>query len=881
MQGTNPQPIRREDYRVPDFLIDEVDLDFDLREDGTTVRSLLKVRRNPASADTSAPLALDGEELQLVSLALDGGPLGANRYQLDAERLVIRDVPDAFELAVTTEIQPHRNTALSGLYVSGGNYCTQCEAEGFRRITFFPDRPDVMARYKTRIAADKARYPVLLSNGNPDGSGDLPGGRHWARWVDPFPKPSYLFALVAGDLKALEDGFTTRSGREVALRIFVRAEDLEKCGHAMESLKRAMAWDEEAFGREYDLDLFMIVAVSDFNFGAMENKGLNIFNTKYVLAKPETATDADYLAIEGVVAHEYFHNWTGNRITCRDWFQLSLKEGLTVFRDQEFSSDMNSRAVKRIADVRRLRAAQFPEDAGPTAHPVRPDSYIAIDNFYTPTVYEKGAEVIRMMHTLLGTERFRAGMDLYFERHDGQAVTCEDFVRAMEDASGVDLAQFRLWYAQAGTPEIEIDEHWDEAAKALDLVVRQKVPPTPGQPQKRPMVIPLAAALLDDAGSELPLRLNGENQGQTGTRVLPVCSAEERFRFDGLPQRPAVSLLRGFSAPVRLKPLPRERLAFLFAHDSDPFARWEAGQQLATSLLLEMAAAWRSGATAALDPAFIDAVGRTLADPRLDAAFRAEAITLPSEAFLADQMEVADPEAVHRAREQARAAIASALDDALTAAYEAHREPGPYRIDPAAMGRRALKNAALSYLAAPGAHRRGLALAVAQYRAGGNMTDVLAALSLLADRSEPERDGAFAEFYERWREEPLVIDKWFALQATSRLPDTLERVRRLLQHPAFTYANPNRVYALIASFAAANPVRFHADDGSGYRFLADQVLLIDPRNPQVASRILIPLGRWRRQAALRQAFMKGELQRILAAPQLSKQTYEIASKALT
>ncbi|HVG82245.1 MAG TPA: aminopeptidase N [Methylomirabilota bacterium] len=880
MSSTSPQPIRREDYRVPDFLIDEVDLDFDLRDDGTTVRSRLMVRRNPAARDGSAPLSLDGEELGLTSVAIDGKPLGPDHYRLEAERLVIPEVPDRFELAVTTEIQPHKNSALSGLYVSGGNYCTQCEAEGFRRITFFADRPDVMARYTTRIAADKARYPVLLANGNPDGAGDLPGGRHWARWVDPFPKPSYLFALVAGDLKALEDRFTTRSGREVTLRIFARAEDLDKCGHAMASLKKAMRWDEEVYGREYDLDLFMIVAVSDFNFGAMENKGLNIFNTKYVLAKPETATDADYLAIEGVVAHEYFHNWTGNRITCRDWFQLSLKEGLTVFRDQEFSSDMNSRAVKRIADVRRLRAAQFPEDAGPTAHPVRPDSYIAIDNFYTPTVYEKGAEVIRMMHTLLGPEGFRAGMDLYFERHDGQAVTCEDFVKAMEDASGADLRQFRLWYAQAGTPEIEVKERWDEAAKALELTVRQTVPPTPGQPDKEPMAIPLALGLIDRRGADLRVRLEGENAGVEGTRVLPLRKAEERFRFAGLAERPAPSLLRGFSAPARLKPLGRDRLMFLFAKDSDPFARWEAGQQLAASLLTEMAQLWRGGGDPAFDPGFIEAIAATLTDGKLDPAFRAEAIALPSEAFLADQMEVADPEAIFMAREGARRAIAARLSPLLMEAYEANREQGPYRVDPQSVGRRALKNAVLSYLAAPGGAPQGLELATRQYRTGGNMTDVLAALALLADRPEPERQTAFADFYERWRDEALVIDKWFALQAMSRLPDTIERVRALLGHPAFTYGTPNRVYALIANFGAANPVRFHSQDGSGYRFLADQVLVLDPRNPQVASRIVTPLARWRRQAPERQELMKAELRRILATRRLSKHTYEIASKGL-
>ena len=880
MSQNTPQPIRREDYRVPDFLIERVDLDFDLREDGTIVSSRLSVRRNPDSADQAAPLALDGEDLKLVSLALNGEALGDSGYRLERERLVIPEVPERFELAVVTEIAPHRNTTLQGLYVSQGNFFTQCEAEGFRRITFFLDRPDVMARYTTTITAEAARYPVLLSNGNPDDSGKLEGGRHWARWVDPFPKPSYLFALVAGDLVPLEDSFVTRSGRKVTLRIYVRREDLDKCGHAMASLKKAMAWDEEVFGREYDLDLFMIVAVSDFNFGAMENKGLNIFNTKYVLAQPETATDADYLGIEGVVAHEYFHNWTGNRITCRDWFQLSLKEGLTVFRDQEFSSDMNSRAVKRIADVRRLRAAQFPEDAGPTAHPVRPDSYIAIDNFYTPTVYEKGAEVVRMIRTLIGPECFRAGMDLYFERHDGQAVTCEEFVKAMEDASGVELKQFRRWYAQAGTPELAIEERWDEAGHALDLTIRQSVPPTPGQPDKAPMVIPLAMGLLDQDGSAMPAPLEGENAAQAGARVLAVTEAEQRFRFPGLARRPVPSLLRGFSAPVRLKPPTRDRLLFLFAHDDDPFARWDAGQQLASALLLEIASAARRGERFALDPAFIEAFAATLADERLDPAFKAEAIGLPSEAYLADQMDVADPQSVFEAREAARATLAAELGDRLRPLYAALAEAGPYSIAPTAMGRRSLKNAALSYLAAPQAGAGGLELLLRQFRSGGNMTDVLAALALLADRPEPVREAAFSEFYERWQNEPLVVDKWFALQAMSRLPDTVERVRQLLKHPAFTYGTPNRVYALIANFGAGNPVRFHAPDGSGYRFVTDQVLTLDPKNPQVASRLIAPLARWRRQAKERQDLMRGELRRMLDFPQLSKHSFEIASKAM-
>ncbi len=591
-----PRPVRLDEYRPPDFLIDTVDLVFELGDSDTRVKSRLRIRRNPESSDRSAALQIDGEELALVSLALDGEPLGPNRYELRAEGgLILADVPDAFSLDVEARISPETNTALSGLYVSGGNFCTQCEPEGFRRITYFVDRPDVMARYTTTIIAEKARFPVLLSNGNPVEHGETGDGRHWAKWVDPHPKPSYLFALVAGDLVAVPDHFTTRSGKEVALAIWVRRGDEDKCGHAMASLKKAMRWDEDVFGLEYDLDVFNIVAVSDFNMGAMENKGLNIFNTRYVLAKPETATDTDYQNIEAVIAHEYFHNWTGNRVTCRDWFQLSLKEGLTVFRDQEFSADQGSRAVRRIAEVRTLRAIQFPEDDGPLAHPVRPDSYIRIDNFYTPTVYNKGAELVRMIHTLIGKEGFRRGMDLYIRRHDNHAATIEDFVAAMQDAGGVDLSQFKRWYEQAGTPEITIEDRWDAATRAYELTAQQKVPSTPGQPDKSPMLIPLAMGLIGPDGAELPTRLEDEVASRIGTRVLPLAEAQQSFVFVDVPAPPVPSLLRGFSAPVKLKDVPIDRLKFLAVHDTEPFARWEAGQQVATKILLDRISAHQHG----------------------------------------------------------------------------------------------------------------------------------------------------------------------------------------------------------------------------------------------------------------------------------------------
>ncbi len=876
-----PNPVRLADYQPPAFLIDTVDLTFELGEAETRVKSRLAVRRNPAAADPAAPLELDGDALELVSVALDGERLGSNRYRLTSEGgLVVEDVPDAFALEIETRIDPQDNTALSGLYVSGGNFCTQCEPEGFRRIAYFVDRPDVMARYTVTIVADKGRCPVLLSNGNPAGSGEAEKGRHWAKWVDPHPKPSYLFALVAGDLVAVRDRFTTRSGREVALAIWVRRGDEDKCGHAMASLKKAMEWDEEVFGLEYDLDVFNIVAVSDFNMGAMENKGLNIFNTRYVLAKPETATDTDYQNIELVIAHEYFHNWTGNRVTCRDWFQLSLKEGLTVFRDQEFSADQGSRAVKRIGEVRTLRAIQFPEDDGPLAHPVRPESYIRIDNFYTPTVYNKGAELVRMIHTLVGKDGFRRGMDLYISRHDNHAATIEDFVAAMQEAGGVDLGRFKLWYAQAGTPEITVEDHWDAASRSYELNVEQKVPPTPGQPQKSPMLTPLAIGLLDADGGELPTRLAGESESRAGTRVLALSEERQIFRFVDLPTEPVPSLLRGFSAPVKLKGVPLDRLKFLAVHDPEPFARWEAGQEVATRALLDRVEALRGGrAPAPLDPDLVAATRRTLAEAARDPALAAEALALPSEAFLADQMAVVDVEAVHRARETARGEIGRALAAEFAAAYQGLADPGAYRIDGGSIGRRALRNASLAYVAAADPEK-GAALAKAQFDAAANMTDVLAALAVLADLDRPERPAALARFFAAWAHDPLVVDKWFSLQARSSLPDTPARVQALTEHPAFERKNPNRVRALVGAFAQGNQVRFHDASGAGYVFLAGEVVAVDATNPTTAARLVQPLCAWRRHDPARQALMQRELERILATPNLSKNTYEMASKSL-
>ncbi len=876
-----PTPTLLADYRPPDFVIDAAELVFTLGEDETRVASHLTVRRNPAAANAKAPLRLDGEELELISIALDGAALASDRYRIEPGcKLTIFDPPDTFTLDIAVRLKPQLNTALSGLYTSGGNFCTQCEAEGFRRITWFLDRPDVSARYSVRIEADKARYPILLSNGNPAETGDLSGGRHFATWVDPHPKPSYLFALVAGDLVALEDSFTTSSGREVALAIWVRRGDEDKCAHAMASLKASMKWDEETYGLEYDLDVFNIVAVSDFNMGAMENKGLNVFNTRYVLAKPDTATDTDYENIEAVIGHEYFHNWTGDRVTCRDWFQLSLKEGLTVFRDQQFSADMGSEAVCRIADIRALRAAQFPEDAGPLAHPVQPQSYLRIDNFYTATVYNKGAELIRMMHTLLGRDGFRRGMDLYIQRHDNSAATIPDFVSAMQDASGIDLGEFSRWYHQAGTPEITVEDRYDPESRIFELTVSQKTPPTPGQPDKAPVTVPLAMGLIGQNGDEMPTRLDGEPAAQEGTRLLVCNQPRQTFRFVDVAAQPVPSLLRGFSAPVKLAGVSLNRFKFLAIHDTDPVARWDAGQRAATAVLLERVALWRAGKPLPpLDGDLVAAMRHTLADAARDPAFAAEALLLPGEMTLADEMVVVDVEGIHAVREEARAAIASALATALGEAYRNLGDLGPYRTDGAAIGKRALRNVCLGYLSA-GHPEGGARLAKVQFDAQQNMTDVLAALSVLTDIDCAERAEALDAFYRRWQDDPLVVDKWFALQARSSLPGTIAAVRALTAHPAFTRSNPNRLRALIGTFSQGNQLHFHDASGAGYAFLADEVLALDPDNPQVAARIVQPLGQWRRFDPARQALMKAALQRIHDRPGLSANTFEMVSKSL-
>ncbi|CAA9225933.1 MAG: Membrane alanine aminopeptidase N [uncultured Acetobacteraceae bacterium] len=875
---TPPRTTHRLDYRPPAFLVDSADLQFDLDPAATVVRACLVLRRNPQAEDRHAPLRLDGEGLTLLGIKVDGAPLPDTHYTVGEDgSLTIPNPSDILMLETEVRIAPEKNTEFSGLYTSGGNFYTQCEAEGFRRITFFPDRPDVMTRFTVTLSADKARCPVLLSNGNPAGAGEGADGRHWARWDDPHPKPSYLFALVAGALVAVSDYFTTKSGRDVVLNIWVRAGDEDRCAYAMDSLKRSMKWDEEVYGLEYDLDVFNIAAVSDFNMGAMENKGLNVFNTKYVLAKPETATDGDYQGVETVIAHEYFHNWTGNRVTCRDWFQLSLKEGLTVFRDQQFSGDQGSRAVKRIRDVRGLRAAQFPEDAGPMAHPVRPDSYIEIDNFYTPTVYQKGAEVVRLLHTRIGPEAFRRGMDLYVERHDNSAATIEDFRAAMQDASGVDLSAFARWYEQAGTPEVTAEGEYDAANRRYALTLRQRTPPTPGQPDKAPLPIPLAMGLLGPDGREQPTRLAGENAARSGTRTLLLEDAEARFVFEEVAAPPVPSLLRGFSAPVKLRGVPREQLRVLAAHDTDPFTRWDSGQQYAAAVMLDMVAAHRRGEPLGFDPALAEAVRANLAGAEADPAFAAEALLLPSENFLADQMETADPEGIHVVRQHLRRRIGEECGDALRAAYDKLTDTGAYRPDGASIGRRSLRNACLAYLAAAG--EEGMRRAQAQFDAAANMTDVLAALSLLTE-SEERGEAALAAFHERWRGDELVIDKWFSIQAMSPRAGTAMKVRALQAHPDFSLRNPNRARALIAAFASGNPVRFHDRSGQGYRLLADAVIALDPVNASTAARMASPLGQWRRQAPPLAAAMRRELERVLAVPNLSKGTFEKASKGL-
>src|SRR5882724_8697935 len=795
MRDPAPAPVRLEDYTPPAFLIDTVDLDIDLSEDHARVRSRLSLSRNPGASDARAPLVLDAEELEFESAVLDGRKLGADDYALDDAHLTVPKVPSRFVLETECRIHPRKNTTLMGLYAAESGFFTQCEAEGFRRITYFVDRPDVMAKYTVTIHADRGKYPVLLSNGNRVGGDEESGGRHYARWHDPFPKPCYLFAMVAAKLDKLEDDFSTHSGRRVRLAIYVDPGKLDQCAFAMEALKRAMKWDEDVFGLEVDLENYSIVAVGDFNMGAMENKGLNVFNTKYVLARPDIATDADYVAIDRVIAHEYFHNWTGNRVTCRDWFQLSLKEGLTVFRDQEFGADMYSRPVERIREVRGLRSGQFAEDAGPMAHPVRPASYMEINNFYTSTVYEKGAEVVRMIRTLIGTQNFRKGMDLYFARHDGQAVTCDDFVRAMADASGADLSQFMRWYDQAGTPVLEIKGEYDAAAHRYALFVKQSCPPTPGQETKLPFHIPLAVGLIGPDGRDLLAE---------GTRVLPVKQPEERFSFENVAAKPVPSLLRDFSAPVIVRhDYTEAELTHLMAHDSDAFNRWEAGQQLALGIMLRRIAAAQGGHALDLPRAFADAAATVVGDSSRDPAFAAEMLALPSENYIAEQMKVVDPGAIH--------AVRAALREELHAVYRAHGNTGSYSPDAVSAGRRALKNSALGLLME--IDDAGVrALCMKQFQGADNMTDALAALCMLANCDCPERARALDAFYDKWKTEPLVVDKWLAVQATTRLPSALADVKRLMTRPAFNLRNPNKVYALIGGFRG-NQVRFHAADG--------------------------------------------------------------------
>ncbi|MDP3366266.1 MAG: aminopeptidase N [Pseudomonas sp.] len=864
--------------------MDTVELDVAFAPHATRVKSRLSVRRRDGTPE-GTPLLLDGDDLSLVGVAIDGTMLSAEAYVTAPSQLLLPTPPPGpFTLEIETRIDAEANTKLMGLYRTSGTWCTQCEAEGFRKITYYLDRPDVMSKFTTTVSAEQKAYPVLLSNGNPIASGSEDNGRHWTTWEDPFKKPAYLFALVAGDLWCVEDSFTTMSSREVALRIYVEPENIDKVQHAMDSLKRSMKWDEEVYGREYDLDIFMIVAVNDFNMGAMENKGLNIFNSSCVLAKAETATDAAHQRVEAVVAHEYFHNWSGNRVTCRDWFQLSLKEGFTVFRDSEFSADTHSRTVKRIEDVAYLRTHQFAEDAGPMAHPVRPDAYMEISNFYTLTIYEKGSEVLRMIHTLLGPELFRKGSDLYFERHDGQAVTCDDFVKAMEDASGIDLTQFKRWYTQAGTPRLEVSEAYDAAAQTYSLTFRQSCPATPGQSEKLPFVIPVALGLLDTQGIELPLRLQGESVAQGTSRVLSVTEAEQTFTFEAVAEKPLPSLLRGFSAPVKLHfPYSRDQLMFLMQHDSDGFNRWEAGQQLSVQVLQELIGQHQRGEALVLDQRLVTALRTLLEDESLDQAMVAEMLSLPGEAYLTEISEVADVEAIHAAREFARKALADALFAPLWARYQANREVSkatPYVAEAAHFARRSLQNIALSYLMLS-EKPEVLAACVDQFDNADNMTERLAALAVLVNSPFQEEQGkALAMFADFFKDNPLVMDQWFSVQAGCPLPGGLERVHALMQHEAFTLKNPNKVRALIGAFANQNLINFHRADGAGYRFLADQVITLNALNPQIASRLLAPLTRWRKYGSARQALMKAELERILASGELSSDVYEVVSKSL-
>ncbi len=868
------------EYTPPDYLVDSIALRVELDPQATRVQATLQCRSNGTGRK---PLVLNGEQMELIRVAVDGTTLAPSAYSFADGLLTIPEVPEkAFTVQIENLINPAGNSALEGLYLSSGNYCTQCEAEGFRTITCFPDRPDVMSVFTTTVIGNKDSCPVLLSNGNCIDSGTLDDGRHYATWHDPFPKPCYLFALVAGNLVRISDRFTTRSGREIDLHIYVEQRNREKCGHAMRSLQKSMQWDEERFGREYDLDTYMIVAVDDFNMGAMENKGLNVFNSKFVLALPETATDIDYEGIEAVIAHEYFHNWTGNRITCRDWFQLSLKEGLTVFRDQEFTSDMVSRPVKRIGDANIIRSIQFREDAGPMAHPVRPASFVEINNFYTVTVYNKGAEVIRMLHTLLGPETFRRGMDIYFDRHDGQAVTCDDFVAAMETAWGKELDQFKRWYSQAGTPELTVSTEYHPGRQELTLTVEQSCPVTRESTEKLPLLMPLSVGLLDQQGNSIAVDGPGNDPF---TRVLTLSQQQQQFVFPSVPAGATLSFLRNFSAPVKVKLEQSHReLALLMAHDIDPFNRWDAGQRLALGFLLEQINGYQNGASVTLPEPLVAGMRNLLNDHTSDPAFIATAMILPSESWIGQQMEVIDPVAIFDVRQQFRALLGQTLRQELQQCCQRMHIATSYRYNARDAGMRALHNLCLAYLITPDAQGHVdadlLNLGMNQYQHSDNMTDAIAALNCVVNADLQAGTTLLADFYGRWHNDPLVVDKWLILQAGCTLPGTLKRVQGLTTHPAFTYKNPNKVRSLIATFGATNHSQFHAADGSGYRFLADQVILLDEFNPQIASRMITPLTQWKRYDTSRQQLMRAQLERIGSQPKLSDDIQEIIDRTL-
>ncbi len=880
MRDANPQTIHLKDYTFPEYLINNIDLNFVLDEEKTRVVSKLTIHKNPQSQDQNTPLVLQGEGLELISIAIDGITLNTDQYQQSDETLTITNVPQEqpFTLSIENIINPKNNTALEGLYLSSTMLCTQCEAEGFRKITYFLDRPDIMCTFKTTLVGDKDKYPILLSNGNKTAEGELKNNRHWFTWEDPFKKPCYLFALVAGQLECIEDTFNTMSGREIALKIFVELHDIDKCDHAMQSLKNSMRWDEETYDREYDLDLYMIVAVGHFNMGAMENKGLNIFNTKFVLARPDTATDSDYEHIEGVIGHEYFHNWTGNRITCRDWFQLSLKEGFTVFRDQEFTADQTSKAVKRIEDVILLRARQFAEDAGPLSHPIRPDSYIEINNFYTLTVYEKGAEVVRMIRTLLGEEGFKKGSDLYFQRHDGQAVTCDDFVNAMEAANDFNLKQFRQWYSQAGTPEIEVTEQFNAADKTYTLTLKQQTAPTPGQPTKVPLHIPVRLGLLANDGSALTLRTDGYQSSDE--LIIDLKSEQQTFVFEQIDKKPTPSLLRGFSAPVILKiQQGLEDLAFLLSYDTDTFNRWEAGQKMSGQIIFGLIDNIQQGKSLQVTSLLVESFKKILQQTWDDLSYFSLLLSLPEENYLAGQMVVIDVNAIHQAREVVKLTLAQQLKDQFLDLYQRYHKDESGQFDAGSIGRRRIKNICLSYLNKLETEE-SYHLADKQFETAKNMTDQIAALSIITNSSNPAKKSALQNFYQQWKNEALVIDKWFTLQACSSAKDTFSTVQTLMKHPAFEITTPNRVRSLIGAFSQANQLHFHAENGQGYQFLTDQIIALNSINPQVASRMVSALTQWQHFDKNRQTLMKDALEKIINTKDISKDVFEVASKSL-